>query len=321
MAKAPSPLAKVLGLCLLAILLGVTIGESIPSTTPGQLRPPPGASPKQCSRDCASCARRPPEEKSLAKRVFENPWDPRFGNTINYVAYAISMAEQVQIYPMDGMSYSIARAEALQNVPFKLVIGHLQGCVVVVIVSRWGLYMSHHWEVPSLSRGNWLPADETIFKEQVLDELRFGGGQDMPNLPQFIYEDGPFAAQYHPKAYVFMRRATSRPNYDRLYQDKVIKIADTVAKITGLETSIDAYDNSWNESPDDPDPSSIVRGKIVFEYDPDGLGDICKAAMSRLWVEDKIAYHDEWAPLESQTGQNSDAGDLGSDGMDLDSNS
>ncbi|KAL4916197.1 hypothetical protein BDW62DRAFT_202876 [Aspergillus aurantiobrunneus] len=310
MAKAtPSPWPTVLGLFyFLAVLLGVTLGEPSPRATPGQPLPRIDNNIEPCSPDCASCtAGEPPdteksarkreeEDKSLAKRVLGNPWEPAWrGSTENYLIDQFPKARWAQMEPTDGVSHSTSIFEKLLDQSFKTALGTLKGCVVVVVVSRKGFYMSHHWEMWSFSQAKWVPGDQKLFQERVLDELRYGAGKDMKSLTRYMRENGPFASEYQPKAYVFMRRSMGNPDYDFFYRTKVYQLAGTVTQITGLATSVVTYENVHGH-----DPYNAVLGKLFFEYDPEGLGEGCELALSRLWVESDLVYHDEWTPLESQ---------------------
>lgn len=92
-----------------------------------------------------------------------------------------------------------------------------------------------------------------------------------------------------------MRAASGHAAYDRAYTNKVEQLAQLVYNIVGVPTQTQPYFNQ-----DDEAPTDSPAGKIFFEYDPQAVACDPPKAGYRLWVEDSLAGHDIWDPLDSQ---------------------
>lgn len=183
-----------------------------------------------------------------------------------------------------------------EDKPASYAMGPLEGCVSVVVLSRAGLYISHHWEIYAYSPGLWETGHRELFQKLVLDALTIEDEDDMRALRFFVGENGPFEKQYNPVAFVLQRREIigESNEYDRGYNDKNIQVAAHVEQLTGITPLIVKYYNKLDTL---NDPS--IGGKVQIDYGIDET--VCGPQPSySLWIDGNVVAFDVWDALSNQ---------------------
>lgn len=261
---------------------------------------------KQCSsQNCPSCVKHSNTatfaelgDDKFSKRMVPNVWDqPWSGDAVRYVEDNLKDAKFLELASIRGVAQSTGGFIRLEDKPAKYAIGGLSGCVAVVVASRAGLYISHHWEVGAYSPGHWKVGLQEIFQKKVLDEITHGAGDDMRALSAFIGENGPFSNEYNPAAFIIQRSETIHESdeYDAAYNKKNRQLADRVESITGIKPQIRRYSYALRS-----EVKQSIKGMILFQYDPDAF--VCEEQQAQytLWTESTLVHFDIWSPLENQ---------------------
>lgn len=115
--------------------------------------------------------------KNLTRRVLQSQFGP--GDSSGYLRSKLQVADFMDYDDV----WSMTTFEELQDEEIKTAVGTLSGCVSVAVVSRKGVYLTHHWEKPTFSpSGDFSQiGTEEFFKEHVLDVIE-QGGFDAPSL-------------------------------------------------------------------------------------------------------------------------------------------
>ena len=120
----------------------------------------------------------------------------------------------------------------------------------------------------------------------------------MVSLTEFAGEDGLFAAEYEPVAYVVKRATSFRPAYDVQYNKKVQQIADKIESIMKIKPAIIDYEPIL---PGEEGKAPTWKGVCFLQYDPD-FDDLCteQSAVVRFWVEAKEVVTKLWFAMDDQ---------------------
>ena len=273
----------------------------------------------QCSQNCSQCTTKISDSAittstkrgdRFSKRVMKQPWDTPFnGDKIEYVEALSQEVLFLELHSKRGGGYPTGRWYFFNKEPFARGFGTLSGCVMVIIVSELGYWISHYWEVPGIGFGSninpkigqsevWLyPQADEVFDHFILNELRWGTNQDMKGLRTFTTgQFRPFLPQYNPKAFIFRRGSSGRPDgYDPYYLKKTRDIQTEVWKMTGLEATFFNYDTFPNGIPQQ------IKGYGFMQYDPDAVdGCDVQGAGWRLWMEADPVDMAVWDALPHQ---------------------
>lgn len=267
---------------------------------------------EQCGTGCASCASistptatsASKRDLDLTKRTLTKPQDaPYNGDTGAFLVDQYVWAEWVPL-GTGGRSNPTALYHELKNERYDMAVQGLYGCTSVVVVSEKAVYMSHFWEVPGFSQGDWGIGSQQRFEEEVLNPLENGdGGSAIPGLRQYAGNNGAFSSQYRPAAYIIKPGSSGRPDYDKAYEKKVDQIVEKVKNILGVSTPPIPITYTRVGGND----YLIPQGKVLFQYDPvesRQATDSCpiQQAMERLWVENKPRYVHQryWVAYDDQ---------------------
>lgn len=257
----------------------------------------------QCGTGCSSCmslstptaSSAAKRDLDLTKRTLTSPQDaPYNGDTGAFLVDQYVWAEWVPL-GTGGRSNPTALYHELKKEKYDMAVQGLYGCTSVVVVSEKAVYMSHFWEVPGFSQGNWGIGTQEKFEQEVLTPLESGdGGSGISGLRQYAGSNGAFASQYRPAAYVIRPGSSGRADYDKAYDKKVDQIVEKVKNILGVSTPPIpiTYSRAGGGGADN---TFTPLGKVLFQYDPvqaRQATDSCsiQQAMVRVWVEDKPRY-------------------------------
>jgi len=281
-----------------------TTTETATSTSSGDF--------EQCGTGCASCASlstptatsASKRDLDLTKRTLTKPQDaPYNGDTGAFLVDQYVWAEWVPL-GTGGRSNPTALYHELKNERYDMAVQGLYGCTSVVVVSEKAVYMSHFWEVPGFSQGDWGIGSQQIFEQEVLTPLEHGdGGSSITGLRQYAGNNGAFSSQYRPAAYIIRPGSSGRPDYDKAYDKKVDQIVEKVKNILSVSTPPIPITYTRVGGND----YLIPQGKVLFQYDPvesRQATDSCpiQQAMERLWVENKPRYVHQryWVAYDDQ---------------------
>ena len=122
-------------------------------------------------------------------------------------------------------------------------INGLCGCTSVIIVSAYGLYMSHIYEYPvflaDVSGEEFLETNDLFFTNNAFHALRDGtkGATSLTSLIGTDEDPGPLNALYHPEIFILtpltdeIERGTQGVSTTLKYQDRVEQLAAQLATI------------------------------------------------------------------------------------------
>lgn len=241
----------------------------------------------------------------LTKRTLTSPEDaPYNGDTGAFLVDQYVWAEWVPL-GTDGGTNPTSLYHELKKVKYDMAVQGLYGCTSVVVVSEKAVYMSHFWEVPGFSQGNWGIGTQERFEQEVLTPLE-NGGSGISGLRQYAGSNGAFSRQYRPAAYVIRPGSSGRTDYDKSYDKKVDQIVEKVKDILGVSTP--PIPITYSRAAGGGDDSYFTPlGKVLFQYDPvqsRQATDSCpiQQAMVRVWVEDKprYVYQKYWIAYDDQ---------------------
>ncbi|PNH46102.1 hypothetical protein VD0004_g1910 [Verticillium dahliae] len=207
------------------------------------------------------------EELALLKRDIDRPgagqldgwfkanWES--GNVVN-----------IPFRPDDDGEWYTARYREFLNKPFKMGIKGMCGCTAVIVTSKKGAYISHHWERPTViaafeKHGAPTPgaADgETVFQQDVIEELHdaltclgFNKNEDK-DVQVFIFT----------KVDTSSRTVKYAPQVD-LIKNKVVE------RIPGLSKG-DIKDLPYYTRESVANALDTADGKVIISYDPKAGG-------------------------------------------------
>ncbi|KAH7063894.1 hypothetical protein BKA63DRAFT_538387 [Paraphoma chrysanthemicola] len=191
----------------------------------------------------------------------------------------------------------------------------LQGCTVLAIISRKGVYIGHYWENIAFATDNdFLLKYETqkkAFEETVLKGLRDGIKDEWE--PQEMVQESltEFASKYaddHIYAYLIRPRIAYNQDYPG-EQDDVEKIdgypkewqdmKDLVLKLIPKLEDPDRWKTRIYDATDDKKTlKEDTNGRVLFKFDPehrlptDRRGKPTR--LTKLWLERREIHSDEW---------------------------
>ncbi|CRK33926.1 hypothetical protein BN1708_006195 [Verticillium longisporum] len=207
------------------------------------------------------------EELALLKRDIDRPgagqldgwfkanWES--GNVVN-----------IPFRPDDDGEWYTARYREFLNKPFKMGIKGMCGCTAVIVTSKKGAYISHHWERPTViaafeKHGAPTPgaADgETVFQQDVIEELHdaltclgFNKNEDK-DVQVFIFT----------KVDTSSRTVKYAPQVDQI-KNKVVE------RIPGLSKG-DIKDLPYYTRESVANALDTADGKVIISYDPKAGG-------------------------------------------------
>lgn len=265
--------------------------------------------------------------RGLHKRVLpqkdREPWNGNMFNFRRDMCSAHSLVEEMESKDPDKRPTTGAQYVLGPN-PMNVCFPGLYGCTMVVVLSRYYLWMAHFIEVRSAMKPeNW---DEHVFKP-----IEFGEhGSNIPadqSLAELGKAGGAFAPETNPVAIIigpFKRRTdlATQQSTDLLYPEFSAKIEETIlramphARIQYAPYAANAaqfwgFDNVSNEEKatfvDENYPYKTPYGKVLVTYDTNKYGakkgDGCKTVPGwEIWVEDATfsRAYDEWPALPLQ---------------------
>ncbi|OQE25262.1 hypothetical protein PENSTE_c006G04985 [Penicillium steckii] len=244
------------------------------------------------------------EEKSstLTKRVFTEPtrddWQSWFQD-LTRDAYKLPQGKY--------FTFSTALMTKFEDQPKDYAVLNLYGCTSVILISKYGLYMSHFWEEPSFVEAGSFPDVSSRFKDDVLERLEYGIVMDMwGNLPINGIHDEIFTAKdAETKAVIVtpsdvdplegfgppvwpeearQQENRKRPRNSQLpaaslkYPDQVGQIADKIRDLIGGSLAdgvkIRSYTNAKMPDMANEDEETVIDsarnicwGKVLVQYD------------------------------------------------------
>lgn len=186
----------------------------------------------------------------------------------------------------------------------------LYGCTSVVVVSRYAIYMSHHWEVPDfreIVRENGqgvMRINDAKFRSGVLDYLE--KTLDKPELLGSDRYPNPSA-----KAIIITPKSQYSPALKPRYILEIDRISKKVTEILGLseKPQFHFYRKVRERDPGDHEPDkpfTLLDGKLVAIYDPnnnDAADECDQRSAVAIWSgdgnsEDRTPFFStEWGRL------------------------
>ncbi|KAK5788404.1 hypothetical protein VI817_009362 [Penicillium citrinum] len=220
--------------------------------------------------------------ENLVKRVLDTP---SHADDLQWFTNAISQSTNLHHGTSALGGESSALMAELTNQPASWSVVNLYGCTSLILISKYGVYMSHYWQVPTFENqitkidANGQEYDtyeynSDLFRNDVLDTM--ANGLPMTNTMTFVdkitvdlftREDAETEAIiFTPQG--FNSPAVRYPNQVGLIEDKVKEL------IPGTPVHRYAY---WNAGMPDqriPDESLVqdmswTFGKVIVQYDPD----------------------------------------------------
>ncbi|KAM0329417.1 hypothetical protein ACHAQA_004724 [Verticillium albo-atrum] len=204
------------------------------------------------------------DELSLLKRDIDRPNPGQLDGWFK----AVWDSGKIVNVPHDEDDYTARYREFLKD-PFKLGVKGMCGCTSVIVASKKGVYLSHHWENPSL-KGAFekqqappgQPDGEAAFQLDVIQELHDSltcigfNKNDDKELQVFIYTKVDTTA--NPKTIKY------GPQIDQI-KDKVAE------RIPGLSKG-DIKDIMYYTHRSASESTDTADGKVIVSYDPKAGG-------------------------------------------------
>jgi hypothetical protein len=205
---------------------------------------------------------------------------------------------------------------------FSFAASGLQGCTMLAVISRKGVYMSHWWENISFDPdkdqlgeydgGDRLETKEEIFQRLVIDGLNKGvKGDDKEELQVSFKQFARGRADDFVRAYL-IRPAKSYQNTEDEDEGKDIgppekhgypeqwqKIKETVVKIIPKLGESGRWSEVIYDATDDKDIlDTTPRGRVLFKFDPQHVKKVGRTGkdtrLAMLWVETREIHRDQW---------------------------
>lgn len=203
-----------------------------------------------------------------------------------------------------------------------LATRRLQGCTVLAIISRKGVYFGHYWESISFhpdakqlkhvdeNNEEWWETPEEIFVRTVINGLRRGMSKQQTSLTSVA----PAIADDHIKAYL-IRPKWSKAKEDENdeyknkpppanplpdgYPDKWQRMKDEAVRLIPKLNEPDRWKEVLYEATDKDDIlDGTPRGRMLFKYDPVSQQTTRRGhkptRMSMLWSETTEVHRDTW---------------------------
>lgn len=258
------------------------------SSTTSESSSASSAAPKLCSPDCETCGSNkisldetlhrelsyyyPGANISdvIAKRVLPDAPDNR-DKFLRWLKRYISTGQRAtQVPHLIQQALPSSEKVVLGNSVLSIGQAGLYGCTSVIVVSRYAIYMSHHWEKPAfrIIKDRRMVLEEANFQTGVLDYLE-------TTLPQPEFVNSEKYPDPHTKAFIVSPRART-PTLKPKFGNELDRISEKLMEKLGLseEPRIHLYNSI--HSPDRRDPGDydpeveyiMLDGKLVVIYDP-----------------------------------------------------
>lgn len=190
------------------------------------------------------------------------------------------LAEEDKVLPQDtsGRGLSTSKTYYLGESPLKFGQGGIQGCTILLVVSKYAVYQTHLWETPSMRKkeGQQLVPNENAFQQNILKYLDHDNELRKPQL-KGTGTNGEYP-DASPQVYMFTPKspAGDRPRY----RDEVNHIYEKAKAALDLPSTEVPKKLSYQE----------IFGKafsVLFMYDPNNNDskDLCEqeAAWNAWW--------------------------------------
>jgi hypothetical protein len=204
---------------------------------------------------------------------------------------------------------------------FSFAASGLQGCTMLAVISRKGVYMSHWWENISFDPDDEQLGEyedgreeskEEIFQRLVIDGLVKGiKGDDKEELQASFKQFARGRADDYVKAYLIRPAKSYKNGVDEDggknigppethgYPEQWQKIKDTVVKFIPKIGEPGRWEEVLYDATDDEEIlEKTPRGRVLFKFDPIHVkksgrtGKDTRLAM--LWVETREIHKDQW---------------------------
>ncbi|KAF1917524.1 hypothetical protein BDU57DRAFT_513823 [Ampelomyces quisqualis] len=285
--------------------------------------------PQPSRRDKPVLPNRSINNATLWRRVMTLPTDSNHvggieGFVMRETGEAISTVWDVEYTGPDGESSPQGINNALFD-DFKTARSfsatHLQGCTMLVVISRKGVYIGHYWEsiafapddVQRFYVDDRKATDEEMLQLSVLDGLEKGipGRTGSEKFQMSLTRFASILADEHVKAYLIRPRKSHQQDQDEEtdpnhtvapelmgYPEQWKKMKDTVTRILPKI----GEDGRWVEviydaTSDEGTLEETSRGRVLFKFDPDQKSarrTEKKTRLAILWSEQREIHRDEW---------------------------
>lgn len=196
-----------------------------------------------------------------------------------FIEWIDRLAREDKVLPQDKSGMSTSKTYDLGENPLKFGQEKIQGCTVLLIVSKYAVYQAHLWEDPSMKieKGDKFVPNEEGFQRNILEYLDQDNELRKPQL-KGTGTNGEYP-NASPQVYLFTPK--SRTGADRpQYRDEVNRINEKVRAALDLpatrEPEIFNYQKIMSKT-----------FSVLFMYDPNNNNskDPCKqeAAWNAWW--------------------------------------
>lgn len=188
-------------------------------------------------------------------------------------------------------------------------VNGIYGCLGVFVLAQGGAFVSHVWEIPVMSKGEWIDSDEETFQNGIrilLDGSALSTG--ITSLKGTDANPGPLHSTNNPRV-VVVSPFTNEYGRDDLgittplhYQQRTFEIAQTLSMALTGTTENSIVRGYTRTTQAISTQVNGYQGRAILEYDPfhrwetQGAGPNSpgwQIAKYRLWVADQNVFEQE----------------------------